>query len=93
MQFISDATVNATAGRDVFDFAAYAAGAHFISGFDPSQDLVELSKANFADFADLEEHSSASVGGTLVALDSASSLLIQGIQPIDLASSNFAFVE
>ena len=44
MNFISGAsagaTLNATAGQDDFDFTSYAAGAHF----DPSQDLVELSK-------------------------------------------------
>ena len=95
MQFISDAsagaTLNATAGQDDFDFTSYAAGAHAISGFDPSQDLIELSKANFANFADLQAHSTASGGSTLIALDSASSLLIQGVQPSDLHSSNFVF--
>jgi hypothetical protein len=95
MQFISDAsagaTLNATAGTDDFDFASYAAGAHAISGFDPSQDLIELSKANLADFADLQAHSTGSGAGTLIALDSASSLLIQGVQPSDLHSSNFVF--
>ena len=96
MQFISDgtagATLNATAGQDDFDFTSYAAGAYSISGFDPSQDIVELSNANFANFADLQAHSTASGGNTLIALDSASSLLIQGVQPSDLHNSNFVFV-
>ena len=96
MQFISgasaDTALNATAGKDDFVFTSYAAGAHSISGFDPSQDVVELSKANFADFADLQTHSTASGGSTLIALDSTSSLLIQGVQPSGLHSSNFAFV-
>jgi len=96
MQFIGDGstsgTLNATASPDTFDFTSYTAGAHSISGFDPTQDLVELSKANFVDLADLEAHSSTSSGGTLVALDGASSLLIQGVQPSDLNSSNFVFV-
>jgi len=96
MQFTSDAsagaTLNATAGRDNFDFTSYAAGAHSISGFDPSQDLVELSKVNFANIADLQAHSTASGGSTLIALDGASSLLIQGVQPSDLHDSNFVFV-
>ena len=69
-----------------------ASGDHSINGFDPSQDLVEFSKANFANFADLQAHSAASGGGTLIALDSASSLLIQGVQPSDLHNSNFVFV-
>ena len=96
MQFISaasaDTALNATAGKDDFVFTSYTAGTHSISGFDPSQDLVELSKANFPDFADLQAHSTASGGSTLIALDSTSSLLIQGVQPSDLQSSNFAFV-
>ena len=96
MQFISAAssgtTLNATAGKDDFVLTSYAAGANSISGFDPSQDLVELNKANFANFADLQAHSTASGGGTLIALDSASSLLIQGVQPSDLHNSNFVFV-
>ena len=96
MQFISAAsagtTLDATGGKDDFDFTSYAAGAHSISGFDPSQDVIELSKANVANLADLEAHSTASGGSTLIALDSASSLLIQGVQPSDLHSSNFVFV-
>ena len=96
MQFISDAsagaTLNATAGQDDFVFTSYAAGAHIISGFDPSQDLVELSKANFANFADLQAHSTASGGSTLIALDGTSSLLIQSVQPGDLHNSNFIFL-
>jgi hypothetical protein len=96
MHFISGAsagvTLSATAGQDDFDFTSYAAGAHAISGFDPSQDLIELSKANFANFAELQAHSTASGGSTVIALDSASSLLIQGAQPSDLHNSNFVFV-
>jgi hypothetical protein len=96
MQFIRDAsagaTLTATAGQDDFVFTSYASGDHSINGFDPSQDLVEFSKANFANFADLQAHSTASGGGTLIALDSASSLLIQGVQPSDLHNSNFVFV-
>ena len=95
MQFISDAsvgaTLDATAGQDAFVFTSSAAGGYFINGFDPSQDIVEFSKANFANFADLQAHSTAS-GGTLIALDSASSLLIQGVKPTDLHDSNFIFV-
>jgi len=97
MQFISVAsagatTVTATAtGQDEFVFTSNAAGAYSISGFDPSQDLIEFSKADFANFADVQAHSTASGGSTVIAL-STSSLLIQGVQPSDLQSSNFVFV-
>jgi hypothetical protein len=96
MQFISGAstsvTLNATAGKDDFVFASHATGAYSISGFDPSQDIVEFSKADFANYADLQAHSTATGGGTLIALDSAGSLLIQGVRPSELHSSNFMFV-
>ena len=95
MHFISGAstsvTLNATAGKDDFVFASHATGAYSISGFDPSQDIVEFSKADFGNFADLQAHSTATGGGTLIALNSAGSLLIQGVQPSDLQSSNFVF--
>jgi hypothetical protein len=94
MRFISGAssdTLSATAQSDEFVLTSFAAGAHTISGFDPSQDVVALSKASFPDFGTVLAHSAASGGGTLIALDSSSTLLIQGISPTDLHGSNFVF--
>ena len=97
MHFISAASAGAiltaaASGKDDFVFTSYATGAYSVSGFDPSQDLIELSKANFANFADVQAHSTASGGSTVIALDSTTSLLIQGVQPSDLHNSNFMFL-
>ena len=94
MRFIngaSDGTVSATGPNEEFVLASFAEGAHAITGFDPTQDVIELSRASFADFASLEAHSTAASGGTLIALDSTSTLLIQGVSPTDLHSSDFVF--
>jgi hypothetical protein len=94
MRFISGAsagTVSATGPDDEFVFTSFAAGAHAISGFDPTQDVIELSKVSFPDFATVQAHSTASSGGTLIALDPTSTLLIQGVSPANLHSSDFVF--
>jgi hypothetical protein len=90
MRFISDPSAGAT--LDATGKMNLCSPTHAISEFDPSQDLIELSKANFSSFADLQAHSTASGGSTLIALNSASSILIQGVQPSALHSSNFVFV-
>jgi phospholipase/lecithinase/hemolysin len=94
MHFISGAstgTVSAVGQSDEFVFTSFAAGAHAISGFDLKEDVIELSKASFSDFASVQAHSTGSGGGTLITLDPTSTLLVQGIAPTDLHSSNFAF--
>jgi hypothetical protein len=95
MQFVGDPTapaLTATSGSDEFDLTSNAAAAYSISGFNPSQDLVDLSTSKIADFADLQAHSTALGNSTLIALGSDSSLLIQGIPAADLDSPNFRFV-
>ena len=97
MIFISGATGNGTLaaspGQDeTFVFTTYATGAHTISGFDPAHDLIELSLAKFANFAAVQAHSTASGGGTLIALDGSSSLTIQGVAPGSLTANDFRFV-
>ena len=97
MTFINGATGNGTltasAVRDeTFVFTTYASGAHAISGFDPLHDVVELAKASFANYAAVQTRSTASGGGTLITLDSKSSLLIQGVAPGALNANDFRFV-
>lgn len=95
MQFInagSAATVSATSGTDEFVLTSFTAGEHTIAGFDPTQDLIEFSTSNFADFSSVQAHTTASGGGTLITLDNSSSLLIAGVSPTNLQSSNFVFV-
>jgi hypothetical protein len=95
MQFVGDPAapaLTATSGSDEFDLTSNAAAAYSISGFDPSQDVIDLSTSKIADFADLQAHSTASGNSTLIALGSDSSVLIQGVGPAGLNSSDFRFV-
>ena len=72
-------------------FTSVATGAHAINGFDPTEDVIELSKANFPDFAAVQAHSTATGGGTLLTLNDASTLMIQGVLPSSLHDTNFVF--
>jgi hypothetical protein len=96
MRFISGATGNgvlaATSEDDMFVLTSYAAGAHAISGFNPAHDLIEFSLAKFRNFAAIQANSTVTSGGTLIALGSGSSLLVQGVLPASLGPGDFRFV-
>jgi hypothetical protein len=95
MRFISGASGNSTltaSGSDEFVFTTFAAGAHTISGFDPTHDIIELSKADFANFAAVEANITTSGGNAVIALDGQSTLLLPGVAPSSLHNNNFAFV-
>jgi hypothetical protein len=55
------------------------------------QDMIELSKAQFASFADVEAVTSAIAGGAMINLGNGSSLSLPGVNPASLHASNFAF--
>ena len=95
MRFISGAstgTLNATGASEEFVFTSVDMGPHSINGFDPTQDVIALSKASFPDFASVQAHSTAAAGGTLVTLNDTSTLMIQGVLPGSLHDTNFVFV-
>jgi hypothetical protein len=97
MRFIYSTAANETLTAspitpDEFVMTNLAAGAHTIAGFAPTQDIVELSKTLFPTFTDLQAHTSASAGGVLIDLGNGSSLLLQGVSPNSLHTSNFALV-
>ena len=95
MHFISatpsTGTLAATSQADEFVLTSHVTGLETISGFDPRQDILELSKANFAAFADVQANFVAAAGGTLLALDGSSSLLLSGVTPEQLHATNFVF--
>ncbi len=95
MQFIDGTQavsgVTATPGADQFDFTSSMPGSHAITGFDPAQDSVALSSALFANYAAMQAHEAPYIGGTLIALSSTANVVIQGVTPSQLDSSNFAF--
>ena len=72
-----------------FVFTNPAAGAHTTSGFDVTQDAVELSSALFPSFADVQAATTATAAGALISLGS-SSLFLAGVVPGSLHASNFA---
>jgi V8-like Glu-specific endopeptidase len=95
MQFIYSASANETLTAtpmtpDEFVFTSFAAGSHTIDGFNPLQDMIEFSKAQFASFSDVQAATSAVSGGAMINLGNGSSLLLDGINPASLHTSDFA---
>jgi hypothetical protein len=95
MQFIYSASANETLTAtpmtpDEFVFTSVAAGSHTIDGFNPLQDMIEFSKAQFASFTDVQAATSAVSGGAVINLGHGSSLLLSGADPGSLHASNFA---
>jgi hypothetical protein len=95
MRFIYSASANETlaatpATPDEFVFTSFAAGSHTISGFNPAQDMIEFSKAQFASFTDVQAATSAISGGAMINLGDGSSLLLPGVDAGSLHASNFA---
>jgi hypothetical protein len=75
---------------DEFVFTSFAAGTHTIAGFAATQDIVELSSTQFANFAAVEAATTATPGGAMINLGNSSSLLLAGVDPASLHASNFA---
>ena len=95
MRFIYSTSANETlaatpAAPDEFVFTSFAAGSHTIDGFNPVQDMIEFSKAQFASFADVQAATSAISGGAMINLGNGSSLLLPGVDAGSLHASNFA---
>jgi hypothetical protein len=95
MRFIYSASANETlaatrAAPDEFVFTSFAAGSHTIGGFNPVQDMIEFSKAQFASFTDVQAATSAVSDGAMINLRNGSSLLLPGVDAGSLHTSNFA---
>jgi hypothetical protein len=95
MRFIYSTSANETLAAtptapDEFVFTSFAAGSHTISGFNPMQDVIELSKAQFASFTDVQAATSTISGGAMINLGRGSSLLLPGVNPASLHASDFA---
>ena len=95
MQFIYSEAANETLAAtpttpDEFVFTSFAAGSHTIGGFNPVQDVIEFSKAQFASFTDVQAATSAISGGAMINLSNGSLLLLPGVDAGSLHASNFA---
>jgi serralysin len=96
MRFIyptsNDAPLAATpAMPDEFVLTSLAPGSQTITGFDPMQDVIELSKAQFASFTQVQAATSAIAGGAMINLGHGNSLLLPGVNPASLHAGDFAF--
>ena len=95
LRFIYSAAANETLAAtpttpDEFVFTSFAAGLHTIAGFNPVQDLIEFSAAQFANFPAVQAATTAIAGGAMIHLGSGSSLLLPGVAPASLHASDFA---
>src|SRR3984885_1871858 len=95
LRFIYSASANETLAAtppspDEFVFSSFAAGSHTISGFNPMQDMIEFSKAQFTSFADVQAATSAVSGGAMINLGNGSSLVLPGVEAGSLHASNIA---
>jgi len=94
MRFIYSTSANETlvasaATPEEFVFLGFAAGPHTISGFNPTQDMIEFSKTQFTSFADVQAATTATAGGAMINLGNGSSLLLPGVNPASLHASGF----
>jgi hypothetical protein len=94
MRFIYSTSANETltatpAAPDEFVLTGVTTGLHTISGFNPAQDMIELSKAQFPSFTDVQAATSVSSGVTTINLGGGS-LLLPGVNADLLHASNFA---
>jgi hypothetical protein len=95
MRFIYGTSANETlaatpAATDEFVLTGLTTGSDTISGFNPAQDMIEFSKAQFASFTDVQAATSAISGGAMINLPNGSSLLLPGVDAGSLHASNFA---
>jgi hypothetical protein len=90
-----------TMGSDTFNLPSGAAvvgenlsplGNDVANGFNPVQDIVQLSAAQFPNFAAVQAALTSSGGNAVLHLDGLDTLVLTGINPNNLAAANFRFV-
>lgn len=87
----SGTSLAATGGRDEFNLSAAAAGTRTITGFDPAQDTLALSRTTFPNYVSVQARQAATPGGTLVALSPTATVLLAGVTPDQLGPTSFTF--
>ena len=94
MRFIYSTAANETLAAtptnpDEFVFTNVAAGWHTITGFNPTEDSIEFSAAQFQNFASIQQAIIPMAGGAMINFGNGSSLLLSGVEPVSLHPSNF----
>jgi hypothetical protein len=75
---------------DEFVLTQLAPGMHTISGFNPTQDIIELDSAMFRTVGPVLSATEAVVGGSLIHVGSSANVFLQGVDKASLHDSNFA---
>jgi hypothetical protein len=83
-----DASLSAAPGPTAFLFSEVSLGQDTIQGFDPSQDAIVLSHTQAANAATVLSDASSTGAGTLITLNPAQSILLQGVAPSSLHPTN-----
>jgi len=85
----STGTLAATILADQFAFTASLPGSHVITGFDPFNDMIQLSAAQFGSYAGVAADTTTAGGGAVIDLGGGSTLTLQGVLPGQLSARNF----
>ncbi len=86
--------IAATPGPDQVNLTAYQPGVHTITGLDPAQDTIALSRATFPTYAAVQANEQLYQGGTFINLTPAAAIptaaiVIPGITPDKLTAADF----
>jgi len=85
----STGTLAATPLNDEFIFTATSAGAHVITGFDPFNDMIQLSAAQFGSYAGVQGDTGNVGGSAVISLGGGATLTLQGVLASQLTARNF----
>jgi hypothetical protein len=83
--------LTAPAPADVFDFSDVSFGADTIVGFDPTRDAIRIATGQAGSYAAIQADISSAGGGTLITLDANRSIILNGVAPTSLTTTNFHF--
>ena len=78
-------------GSDLLEFRPGIGGAQQVAGF-VSSDVIQLSAADFANFAAVSAHLSQTDAGAVITLDAADTITLIGVSASSLTSAQFSFV-
>ena len=87
----SAGTLVATPLNDEFIFTSALPGSHVISGFDPMNDMIQLSAARFTNLAGVLANTSTVSGAAVIALGAGATLTLSGVLPGQLTAHVFLF--
>lgn len=85
----STGTLAGSALNDEFVFTSSTAGSHVITGFDPMNDMLQLSAAQFTNYAGVQADTNTLSGSAVIDLGGGSTLTLQGVLPSQLSARNF----